>query len=328
MLQALIAGTTTSTIATTVAAANTYSSSSQINLYKELSEKYGDREAEVITEMKEDGLSDEEILSTPAVTNARQEYLEYELSKPKSQSNLESGIMSSATDQEIENAVKSVFGNRESELIDIFENSIEITGELETIPCMIPIYSENEKIESADYTPVFYTRSVSTSTYGLGSTNYKSTCGDLQPPEPGTPPGDDPIEELQRLHARAVGAIYGGGAVTIRHYAQIDGAAHQPGFQSVYLDCYLKGIAPAGSATISIVKRDSEGYIESEQVETVNNSIDKEINRQASFNFDEGDYVGIELYVEADGTAGAGMTDFYDGRTSTRYAEPQLTVET
>lgn len=269
------------------------------DIYETLEAKYGEKEALIITRQSEEGTEPADILTDPRLENARRDYLEYRHSTSTEQEpDIDSGIIDAATPD----TLRAVKGKHHEGKLVSRASSPDLDIPCYTRPSPYSNGAEPDRISKYSSGPAtfssFHFRHVSESSYGAGTTRYTSDCY---------------YANATRMRARVTGAIYGGGTVKIRHLAAgLGDSLVSAGNQTIVAEFDASGTAPGGDAELSIVVlSDRTDAFESQSVESISTSINRTVRGQADFDLSEGDMIGAELEVSADGAAGAAMTDFH-----------------
>lgn len=280
--------------------ASSRDSSDERALYDSLSEKYGQREAEIIVKSVDDDTDPEDLLTDPRLENARRDYLEHKYATVEGAPDVNPAVIDAAS-RETLRAVKRASKEQMADAPTTYDHD-----ELET-PCYERPYTYSLDKQSTGVSPQsdhdiewnsFYYRHVTESSYGGGGTEYSSDCR---------------YQMATKMRAQANSALYGGGEVTIRHLmGQLGDDTDLSGTQTIVGEFDVSGVAPSGEAELSIVRlSDRTDAFQTESIKRISSSIDDTVRGQAEFDLNSGDLLGAELHVSSDGTGGAGTTDFY-----------------
>lgn len=261
-------------------------------VFQLLKREYGEQEAEIIAEGVADGKEVEEILYHPELTNARKDYLEYEYSKPSTAQEVDERLLDVAASEEIP----------DNESTQTLDSNWDFDD-----PCW-------DRYEGGPSTSAYWTfngfqwQHAHKSTYGVSDASYSSDCS---------------WGDVKGMNAKASAKVYGSAQVTLRHVAPAAGGDWEyEGSFTVVGKFDAEGVAPDGSATLSLLKYDSStGAIQKDQVKEVTTSIDREVSGQTTFEFSQGDHVGVELAVSASTGGGAALADF---KTNSRGVDPTV----
>jgi hypothetical protein len=265
--------------------------------YNSLKEKYGENEAQIISQRIGEGKSIVEILYHPDLTEAREDYLDYEYSKAPAHREIDDRLLDVASRESISRAknVGLTDSNWDFDAPCAYSQSVSSNG--------------LERNASPEITfNNFYFQQANKTSYNGASCSYRSTCF---------------YSMADKLNASATAGIYGSAYVYLRHVSGGFGEG-LTGTYNVVGEFDVKGDAVDGTATLSILKYDSStGVIETHEVEEITAPINQTVNGQTTLDFSSGDRVGVELTASAS-TAGGGA--YADIKEDGKGANPTVKI--